>query len=108
MRHGSTRFARRANAYGCVCQWLWETAAGIEAAAPGFRSILMRPVPDKRLGSLEAEYRSAVGLIRSAWRYEGDKWIWEFTVPEGASATVVLPGQTEGKEYGPGSYTVEK
>ena len=97
-------------AYGCVCQWLWETAAGIAAdpAAPGFRHIVMAPVPDKRLGHLSAEYKSAAGLIRSAWRYEGDKWIWEFTVPEGATASVTLPGASASEEYGPGSYRLEQ
>jgi len=96
-------------AYGCVCQWLWEAAAGIAAdpAEPGFRHIIMKPVPDKRLGRLDAEYHSAAGLVKSAWRNEGDKCIWDFTVPEGATATVTLPGQTESKDYGPGSYTIE-
>ena len=97
-------------AYGCVCQWIWETVAGIAAdpAAPGFKHIIMKPVPDKRLGHLEAEYASAAGLIKSAWKYDGDKWIWEFTVPEGATATVTLPGETESKDYAAGTYTVEK
>ena len=96
-------------AYGCVCQWLWETAAGIAAdpAEPGFKHIVMKPVPDKRLGRLDAEYHSAAGLVKSAWRYEGDKCIWDFTIPEGAKASVTLPGQTESKDYGPGSYTIE-
>ena len=97
-------------AYGCVCQWLWESAAGIAAdpADPGFRRILMRPVPDRRLSPLEAEYDSAAGLVKSAWRYEGERWIWEFTVPEGATALVTLPGETEAKEYAAGSYRIEK
>ena len=95
-------------AYGCVCEWIWETAAGIasDPKQPGFKHIIMKPVPDKRLGHLSAEYESAAGLIKSAWRYEGDKWIWEFTIPEGATATVTLPGQTESKKYESGSYTV--
>ena len=97
-------------AYGCVCQWIWETAAGIAAdpAAPGFKHIIMRPLPDKRLGHLEAEYHSAAGLIKSAWRYDGDQWTWEFTIPEGATASVTLPGETEVKEYEAGTYTVTK
>ena len=97
-------------AYGCVCEWIWETAAGIAAdpAEPGFKHIIMRPIPDKRLGHLTAEYKSAAGLIKSAWRYEGDKWIWEFTIPEGAKATVTLPGETESKEYGSGTHKIEK
>ena len=95
-------------AYGCVCQWLWETAAGIAAdpAQPGFKHIIMKPVPDKRLGHLSAEYQSAAGLIKSAWQYEGDKCTWTFTIPEGATATVTLPGQTEAKDYESGTYTL--
>lgn len=97
-------------AYGCVCEWIWETAAGIAAdpATPGFKHIIMKPMPDKRLGHLTAEYNSAAGMIKSAWRYEGEKWIWEFTIPEGATATVTLPGETESKKYESGTYTVTK
>ncbi|MCR5408471.1 MAG: family 78 glycoside hydrolase catalytic domain, partial [Bacteroidales bacterium] len=95
-------------AYGCVCQWLWETAAGIAAdpAEPGFRHIIMKPIPDKRLGSIDAVYHSAAGTIRSAWKYEGDVCTWTFTVPDGASASVTLPGENEARTYGPGSYTL--
>lgn len=95
-------------AYGCVCQWLWENVAGIKAdtAQPGFRHIIMKPLPDKRLGSMKAEYRSAAGTIVSEWSYEGDQWTWNFTIPQGATATVTLPGSTEAKEYEAGSYTL--
>ncbi len=97
-------------AYGVVCEWIWETVAGIAAdpAKPGFKHIIMKPVPDKRLGFVKAEYKSAAGLIRSEWKYDGDKWIWNFTVPEGATASVTLPGETEAKEYSAGTYTLEK
>lgn len=95
-------------AYGCVCEWLWETAAGIAAdpSQPGFRHIIMRPVPDRRLGYLTAEYQSAAGLIKSSWKYEDDTWQWTFTIPEGATADVVLPGETIAKEYGSGTHTL--
>ena len=97
-------------AYGCVCEWIWETVAGIAAdtAVPGFKHIIMKPVPDKRLGHMTAEYNSAAGLIKSAWRYEGDVWTWEFTIPEGATASVTLPGETEAQVYEAGTYTVTK
>lgn len=97
-------------AYGAVCEWIWETCAGIstDIAQPGFKHIIMKPVPDKRLGHLTAEYKSAAGVIKSAWKYEGDQWIWTFTVPKGATATVTLPGETTSKEYQAGTYTVRK
>ena len=97
-------------AYGCVCEWIWETVAGIAAdpATPGFKHIIMKPIPDKRLGHVTAEYHSASGLIKSAWKYEGDTWIWEFTIPKGVTATVTLPGEMKSKEYGSGTYKVTK
>lgn len=44
-------------AYGCVCEWLWKTMAGISAdtSEPGFRRIIMKPIPDRRLGFVNAE-----------------------------------------------------
>ena len=97
-------------AYGCVCEWIWETAAGIAAdpKEPGFKHIIMSPVPDKRLGFLKAEYKSAAGTIKSEWKYQGDKWIWKFAIPAGATATVTLPGETTSKEYSAGNYRIVK
>ena len=97
-------------AYGQVLGWMYRNIAGIAAdpKAPGFRNIVMRPLPDKRLGSAKAEYKSAAGLIRSAWRYEGDKWIWDFTVPEGSTASVILPGESAAKPYVAGTYHIER
>ncbi|MBO7068911.1 MAG: family 78 glycoside hydrolase catalytic domain [Bacteroidaceae bacterium] len=95
-------------AYGCVCEWIWETVAGISADTrqPGFKHIIMSPIPDKRLGFLKAEYKSAAGTIKSEWKYQGEKWVWKFTIPAGATATVTLPGETISKEYVAGSYTI--
>ena len=68
----------------------------------------MRPIPDKRLGFVKAEYRSSAGLIKSEWKFEGNQWIWKFTIPKGATASVTLPGETASKLYQAGSYTVKK
>ena len=97
-------------AYGSVLAWLYKTAAGIAAdpKTPGFRNIIMRPVPDRRIGSVKAAYRSAAGLVTSHWRYEGEMWIWEFSVPQGATASVTLPGETVATAYGPGSHRVKR
>jgi len=97
-------------AYGAVCAWIWKTACGIASDVnnPGFKHIIMKPIPDKRLGFIKGEFKSASGLIKSEWKYEGDKWIWNFTIPEGATASVTVPGDTESSEYSAGSYTIER
>lgn len=96
-------------AYGCVCGWMWTTMAGIasDTSNPGFKRIVLKPIPDRRLGFVDAEYASAAGLIKSRWRYEGNKWIWQFTIPDGSVADVTIPGETQSKEYRPGSYTIK-
>ena len=33
-------------------------------------------------------------------------WKWTFTIPEGATASVTLPGDTAAKEYGAGTHTL--
>ena len=95
-------------AYGCVCEWIWETAAGISCGpeAPGFSKVIMKPVPDRRLGYVDAEYDSAAGTIKSSWRYVGDEWHWNFTIPQGAVAEVTLPGQDAPQAYTSGTYSV--
>lgn len=95
-------------AYGVICEWIWETAAGISSdpVNPGFKHIIMKPIPDKRLGSIEAVYNSVSGTIKSSWRYEGDKWIWEFSIPDGCTASVTIPGESESREYISGDYKI--
>ena len=97
-------------AYGAVLAWLYKTAAGIapDPSAPGFAKIVMAPKPDRRLGYVKAEYRTPTGLVRSAWRYEGAKWIWDFEIPSGATADVTLPGETATRRYTPGTYHIER
>ena len=57
---------------------------------------------------MKAEYKSRAGLIKSAWRYEGDKWIWDFTIPEGSTADVTLPGEAKSVRFEAGTYHIEK
>jgi len=97
-------------AYGSILAWMYRTLAGIapEVSEPGFKRVIMAPKPDRRLGHVRAEYKSVAGLIKSAWRYEGDEWIWEFAIPEGATALVAIPGDTEPQEYTAGAYTVKR
>ena len=107
-KHGMNSFNHYA--YGCVCEWIWESVAGIscDVSNPGFKQIVMKPIPDERLGFVKAEYNSVAGPIKSHWRYEGDKWIWEFSIPKGATASVTLPGESEAKIYKSGKYKIVK
>ncbi len=94
-------------AYGAVLAWIYGTAAGIQVdpKLPGFRHFVLAPIPDKRLGKIDAAYRTPYGVVKSAWNYAGDgTCTWTYTIPTGTTATVVLPNGTR-TEKGAGTYT---
>jgi alpha-L-rhamnosidase len=69
---------------------------------------VLAPVPDRRIGSVKASFRSPYGEIRSAWKYEKDgAWEWTFTVPPNTTATMIAPGGTS-KEYASGTHTLHR
>ena len=94
---------------GAAISWLWRNAAGIasDPTCAGFRNIILAPRPDRRLGFVKAEYKSAAGVVKSVWRYEGGKWIWDFTVPRISTASVTLPGQNITRHYDAGDHHIE-
>lgn len=96
-------------AYGAVSGWMWKTMAGInsDTRQPGFRNIVMKPVPDRRIGYVTAEYPTPNGVVKSAWKYDGDLWKWDFTIPEGCTADVTLPDSSVPVKYKAGSHHVE-
>jgi len=94
-------------AYGAVAAWMYGTMAGIKADEPGFKTFKLAPIPDKRMGFVDASYDSPYGKIKSSWKYdESGKCIWKFTVPPNTTAKVMLPCGDE-KVYKPGSYKME-
>ena len=98
-------------AFGAVLGWMYKTMAGImtDPATPGFKNIILAPQPDKRMGFVEAEYKiPSGGVVKSAWRYERDTFTWKFTIPEGSTALVKVPGESESKTYEAGTYIIKK
>lgn len=81
-------------AYGSVVEWMFRRCAGISPveAAPGFKAVRLEPLPNRQLGSLEAEYDSPAGIYRSAWKFTDDTHVeLSVTVPFGCSAMLKLP-----------------
>ena len=114
--------------FGAVGQWLINRCLGIERdeklpvmdvgqanqsqispssrSNAGFRHFILRPEPDPTgtmtcaRGHLDTKY----GRIESSWQVNADGTVsYSFTVPEGTSATLLLPGKSP-KELQPGTY----
>ena len=77
--------------YGAISGWLFGGVCGISLRAGKLR---IRPCPDRSLGYARAEWRSPVGVIRSAWAYRDDRLVFDFTVP--IPAVIELP---DGREH---------
>jgi len=81
---------------GCVGEWLYTKAAGIDTDAPGFKTIQIRPVLDpakKGFSWVRAHYDSIRGRIESNWRLKGDTFELQIRIPANTSATVYLPAK---------------
>ena len=78
---------------GSVGAWLYAGAAGIrlDDASPGYKRFTLQPQFTSRLTEVRATLDSPYGVIGSAWHTDGDRMIYEATVPANSSAVVTLP-----------------
>ena len=85
-------------AFGSVVAWVYRYLAGIDAAAPGFSRILIRPRLDPRLTAARAEYDSVYGKIVSDWSGSAaGPFTLKVRVPANATARVFLPAPPNAK-----------
>ena len=97
--------------FGAVGQWLMNRCLGIERDEqhPGFQHFYLRPEADPtgQLTFARGHYDSPYGLIESSWqRTENGHITYRFTVPEGTTATLILPGKAP-KEIKAGEHYYE-
>jgi alpha-L-rhamnosidase len=78
-------------AYGCVAEWMYGTVCGIQILDAGYKRIRLAPVPDKRLGFAKCTLETVSGRIESYWHYDSGKINFEFYVPCGVVADIILP-----------------
>lgn len=84
--------------FGAVGQWLMNRCLGIERdeEQPGFKHFYLRPVPDPtgEMTYARGYYDCEYGRIESCWeRAENGDITYQFIVPYGTTATVILPGE---------------
>ncbi|MBG0567279.1 family 78 glycoside hydrolase catalytic domain [Actinoplanes aureus] len=79
-------------ALGAVADWLHRRVAGLAPAAPGYREILVAPVPGHGLTSASARHLTPYGTAEVSWRRAGGEFHLDLRVPVGSTATVRLPG----------------
>jgi len=91
-------------ANGAIADWLYQVVAGIRPAEPGFKSILIQPIPGGNLTYAKATYQSMYGLICCAWEIRDSNFNLEIQIPPNTHAQVYLPDGSLPNQVGSGSY----
>ncbi|HCX84967.1 MAG TPA: alpha-L-rhamnosidase [Micrococcales bacterium] len=97
-------------ALGAVADWIYQVVGGIRAAEPGYRRVLVQPVPGPGIDWARTSLDARVGRIETAWRVEAGvagaaevktggttaprTFVLDVTLPVGVPADVVLPDGT--------------
>jgi alpha-L-rhamnosidase len=79
--------------HSAVSEWLYRDVAGInpDEQHPGYQSFTIHPRPSSEVTWCLASYDSIRGRIVSDWKYDGNKFWLEITVPANTTATVFVP-----------------
>jgi alpha-L-rhamnosidase len=86
-------------AFGCVGEWLYGGVLGIDAEEPGYKKIIIRPRPSKRLSYAKGYYDSINGRITVSWRIEGGAFHLNLEIPVNTTATVYIPAGEKSRVY---------
>lgn len=82
-------------ALGSVGGWIYPNVAGIasDPEAPGFKRVIIRPVPGGGITSATAEHASVRGMIRARWTSNQQGVSLAVEVPVHATARVFVPSR---------------
>ena len=80
-------------AYGAIGEWMYRVMAGIDidAAAPGYKHVLIQPQPGGGFTGVKAGHMSMYGKVSAGWTLKDGRFELTVEVPANATATVRLP-----------------
>jgi alpha-L-rhamnosidase len=78
-------------AYGAIGDWMYRVSAGIEAAKPGYKQIIIQPSLSKKLDYSKASFESLYGTIASGWERKNGKITVKVKIPANTNAEILLP-----------------
>jgi alpha-L-rhamnosidase len=106
-RYPGTVYSFNHPMFGSVDEWFYRSVLGINAAAPGFERIIIKPQPPDSLQWAKGSYESIRGLIGSDWKKSGNTFTLNVIIPANTTADIWIPCKadaslTEGGEPMPG------
>ena len=92
-------------AYGAVGDWMYQNLLGIRKDGPGYEKLILAPKPLGGLTHAEGYHICTYGKIESAWKLEDGRFCYRVKVPQGVTATVILPDGVTYENVTEGEYT---
>ena len=79
--------------FGSVDEWFYRSLLGINAAAPGFEKVMIKPQPAGDLIWAKGSYSSIRGKIESDWKIENHHFIFKVSIPANMKAEIWIPSK---------------
>jgi len=80
-------------AYGAIGEWMYETIAGLSAARPGYKQLVIAPQPGGELSEASANLETPYGNAESSWTRTEGMMDMNITIPPNTTATVYVPAE---------------
>jgi alpha-L-rhamnosidase len=77
--------------FGSISEWYYKSLLGINAKAPGFTKLEIKPQPAGDLTWAKGYYDAVVGRILSEWKIVGTRFFMKVTIPSNTKATIFVP-----------------
>jgi alpha-L-rhamnosidase len=90
---GPSMNSRNHFALGSVGEWFYGYLGGIKPTSdmPGFKKIILAPMPVNGLDWAEANLETTYGVVASRWKRNGNTISYNFTIPVNTTAEFQLP-----------------
>ena len=79
--------------FGSVDEWFYRSLLGINAAAPGFKKIIIKPQPAGDLKWAKGSYQSVRGIIKSGWEKTDKTISLDVSIPVNTTAEIWIPAK---------------
>ncbi len=88
---------------GAVCEWVFRSMCGINVA--GENKFEIKPLAGGHFTYASSEYQSIYGMVKSSWKKENNKIIYQIEIPANTKANIVIGKINE--LVGPGIHKYE-
>jgi alpha-L-rhamnosidase len=91
--HPGTVYSCNHPMFGSIDEWFYRSLLGINAAAPGFERIIIKPQPAGDCTWAKGQYQSIRGAIASDWKKENGQFVLKVIIPANTKAEVWIPAK---------------